>query len=395
VDEPSQILMMRLSSVGDVLLATPLVRVVRRTYPGALLRFLAKAPFAELLAGNPHVDEVLTWPRASARRRRGERARERPGSQDAYAAPWSSDARRLAAGLRARRPFWLVDIQSTPRSAAFGSLLRPDRTFRWRKDYLRRFLLVHAKVDRYSRPISSVAERYFAAVAPLELRPDGGGLDLILTEAERAQADRLLAAVAEGRQEAADAGIGDESGGWLAVAPGARWATKRWPPESFAAAARAIAAERSWKVVLLGSAEDATAAGALGALLRAAGIHALDLSGRLELRESAAVLARSALLLTNDSGLMHAAAALGVPSVAVFGSTVSQLGFVPYRARARVVEVDGLPCRPCTSFGRPACPLGHFKCMRELEPESVVRAARELLSANAVGAPAVEAEGDA
>jgi heptosyltransferase-2 len=301
----------------------------------------------------------------------------------------------LAAGLRARRPFWLVDIQSTPRSAAFGSLLRPDRTFRWRKDYLRRFLLVHAKVDRYSRPISSVAERYFAAVAPLELRPDGGGLDLILTEAERAQADRLLAAVAEGRQEAADAGIGDESGGWLAVAPGARWATKRWPPESFAAAARAIAAERSWKVVLLGSAEDATAAGALGALLRAAGIHALDLSGRLELRESAAVLARSALLLTNDSGLMHAAAALGVPSVAVFGSTVSQLGFVPYRARARVVEVDGLPCRPCTSFGRPACPLGHFKCMRELEPESVVRAARELLSANAVGAPAVEAEGDA
>ncbi len=374
MDEPSQILMMRLSSVGDVLLATPLVRVVRRTYPGALLRFLVKGPFAGLLEGNPHLDEILTWPAA--------------------AAPWSSDARRLAARLRARRPLWLVDIQSTPRSAAFGTLLRPDRTFRWRKDHLRRFLLVHAKVDRYPRPISSVAERYFEAVASLGLRPDGAGLDLALTEKERALADRLLAAATEG-ETAASTGVGGESGGWLAVAPGARWATKRWPPESFAAAARAIAVERRWRVVLLGSAEDATAARTVGALLRAAGLDALDLSGRLGLQESAAVLARSALLLTNDSGLMHVAAALGIPAVALFGSTVSQLGFVPYRAPARVVEVDGLPCRPCTHFGRPACPLGHFKCMRELEPESVVRAARELLSGNPVGVQPVEAGGDA
>ncbi len=358
-DEPSQILVVRLGSIGDVLLATPLVRVLRRTYPGTRLGFLVKASCAPLLEGNPHVDRVFVWPSAAG---------ETDCSEDLQA-PWSAAVLQLIAELRANRPIWLVDLQASPRSLAFGLLLRPDRGFRYRKDYARRSLLVHARVDRYPRPVPSVAERYFGTVRALGLNPDGDGLDLFLTEAERDGTRRTLA-----------------EAGRLAVAPGARWATKRWPPEAFAAAARRIAESHDLAVVLLGSAEDATVTRAVGRMLRQAGIAALDLAGRLSLRESAALISQSSLLLSNDSGLMHVAAALRVPTVAVFGSTVPQLGFTPYRAPARVLGVEGLRCRPCTHMGRPACPLGHFRCMREVDPERAVRSAGELLTGSPTSA---------
>jgi heptosyltransferase-2 len=131
---------------------------------------------------------------------------------------------------------------------------------------------------------------------------------------------------------------------------------------------------------VLGSAEDRAAAGVVSRLLREAGTPVLDLAGRLPLLASAAALARCDVVLTNDSGLMHVAAALGVPAVALFGSTAPQLGFAPYRSPARVLGVEGLPCRPCTHVGRPACPLGHFRCMRGIVPAAAAGAGRELLA---------------
>jgi heptosyltransferase-2 len=381
-DGPSQILVVRLGSIGDVLLATPLVRVLRRRYPRTLLRFLVKAPYAPLLERNPHLDQVMVW----------------PADDESATPPWNAAALRLAADTRARRPLWVVDLQASPRSVAFALLLRPDRTFRYRKDYLRRALLVRAKIDRYPRPIPSIAERYFAPVRALGLVPDGGGLDLVLGGEEERRAGEMLNAAgssagATSRSECTSSGslTASSSAGcatdnasrlsaWLAVAPGARWATKRWPPDSFAVAAHGIAAPRGWGVVLLGSREDASVAGAVRRMLEDAAVPALDLTGRLLLIESAAVIQRCSLLLSNDSGLMHVAAALRVPTVALFGSTVPQFGFAPYHAPARVLGVEGLPCRPCTHIGRRACPLGHFRCMRDLAPGDAVSVARELLA---------------
>jgi heptosyltransferase-2 len=360
--DPSQILVIRLGSIGDVLLATPLVRALRRAYPGALLRFLVKAPYAALLERNPHVDQVLRWPARAPRSPRS-------------APLWSLAVRDLVRGVPARRPLWVVDLQASQRSLAFGLALGPDRLFRYRKGYVRRALLVHLRIDRYPRPISSVAERYFEAVRELGLAPDGQGLELVVGD------EPTLRATAWLEEEAAAvsrSGV-ERPRGWLAVAPGASWATKRWPPEGFAAAARTLAGRRGWGVALVGSVADRAATGTTGTLLRDAGIPSVDLAGRLSLLESGAVVGRSRLLLTNDSGLMHMAAALRVPVVAVFGSTTPELGFGPYQAPARVLGVDGLACRPCTHVGRRACPLGHFRCMRELDPARVVRAAEELL----------------
>jgi heptosyltransferase-2 len=379
-DEPSQILVVRLGSIGDVLLATPLVRALRLRYPRARLGFLTRAAYAPLLEGNPHLDRVLVWPESSGQPGQGARGVAAAGERQGSSAdgPWSVAALELAAGLRADRPIWLVDLQSSPRTLAWSARLRPDRRFRYRKEYVRRALLIHARLDRYPDPVPSVAERYFGAVQRLGLKPDSGGLELALTEEERGQAGSRLPE-REGPAGGPTAGDGVRRR-WLAVAPGARWATKRWPPESFAAAARRVAERHDLDVILLGSPEDAPISRALKEMLREAGVAVLDLTGRLGLRESAAVLSRASLLLSNDSGLMHVASALRVPTVAVFGSTAPQLGFAPYRAPAHVIGVQGLPCRPCTHMGRPACPLGHFRCMREVDPERAVRAAGEFLS---------------
>ncbi|HEY7530515.1 MAG TPA: glycosyltransferase family 9 protein [Gemmatimonadota bacterium] len=408
---PSQILVVRLGAIGDVLLATPLVRALRRAHPDARLLFLTKREHADLLRGNPHVDEVLEWPEARAEPDGGRGAEPGPGADAAPAArspgalrprrtaPWSRPARALALRVRRGGPLWLVDLQASPRTLAFAFLLGPQRRFVWRKPYLRRQLLVSFRIDRYPKPPPSVAERYFDAVRAPGLTPDGGGLDLRPgDEAERAAREVLEEA---GRELGASR--------WIAVAPGARWATKRWPPESFAAAARELAAgggtgaapgaarpgpaegeaARSETppngparrgVVVLGSGEDRPAAGVVADLLRSSRTPVLDLAGRLPLLASAAVLGRCEGILTNDSGLLHVAAALRVPAVALFGSTVPQLGFGPYRSPARVLGVEGLPCRPCTHVGRPACPLGHFRCMRGIRPEAAVRAAGELLA---------------
>jgi heptosyltransferase-2 len=162
----------------------------------------------------------------------------------------------------------------------------------------------------------------------------------------------------------------------LVVAPGSRWATKRWLPARFAAAARRLADELSADVFVVG-AEDDVDEGALVA--RDAGDDSYDLTGAVPIGQLLALVAGSALVLSNDSAVAHIAAGLGVPVVTVFGPTVPAQGFAPYTDRARVVEA-GLDCRPCGRHGSDSCPLGTLECMELVSVDDVVTAARELLA---------------
>jgi heptosyltransferase-2 len=159
----------------------------------------------------------------------------------------------------------------------------------------------------------------------------------------------------------------------IALAPGSIWGTKRWPYYPELAAKLADATTR---IVIIGGAEDVELARAIVAVVP----DAIDATGKLVLLASAELIGRSAALVTNDSLPEHLASAMATPTVAIFGPTVPEFGFGPLAPRAIIVGHAGLPCRPCDRHGPQRCPLGHFKCMRELEPLGVAEQVRALLS---------------
>jgi ADP-heptose:LPS heptosyltransferase len=168
----------------------------------------------------------------------------------------------------------------------------------------------------------------------------------------------------------------------LGICPSARHATKMWQPERFAAAAGTLGGSFGLPVLLFGSPGERQRCEAIAAAIRTQtpGLAVSVLAGECSLLETAAAMDSCALVMTNDSGLMHIAAARKRKIVALFGSTVRQFGFFPFGTKAQVVERPDLDCRPCTHIGRERCPRGHFRCMNDISVHQLVQTASELLS---------------
>jgi len=166
----------------------------------------------------------------------------------------------------------------------------------------------------------------------------------------------------------------DSGVAFVALAPGSIWGSKRWPyfVELAASLTRRVA------VVAVGSRDDVELGDEIVRAVRPSGRRAVNACGRLTLRQSAALIGKAALLVTNDSAPLHLATAMGTPVVALFGPTVTEFGFGPLRAGDVALGIDGLQCRPCSPHGPAACPLGHHRCMRELTVAAVIAAIEEL-----------------
>jgi heptosyltransferase-2 len=159
----------------------------------------------------------------------------------------------------------------------------------------------------------------------------------------------------------------------VALAPASVWATKRWP--YYAELARELGSRA--RVVVLGASEDASLA---AEVCQAAGPEAMNAAGVFSLLGSAELIRRCSVLVTNDSAPAHLASAVDTPTVAIFGPTVPAFGFGPLAGRSSTVGLDSLPCRPCDRHGPRRCPLGHWKCMRELAPGDVAARVFDILS---------------
>lgn len=206
---------------------------------------------------------------------------------------------------------------------------------------------------RVSRARSGHEVERLMALAGAE-QPSGPtpAVSLALTDQDRAVADAWLATH----------GL---ASGFVAIAPGSIWGTKRWP--YYAELAGALAEP----IVIVGGPEDAALA---ASIVAAAGGRGHSAAGELPLRTSAALIERAAVLVTNDSAPLHFATAVGTPTVALFGPTVPEFGFGPRGARDIALGVSGLGCRPCSAHGPRTCPYGHHRCMRELGIATVVAA---------------------
>jgi heptosyltransferase-2 len=342
----SKILLIRFSSMGDVILASPLIRTLRAAYPEAQIDFLAKKEYAELLRFSPHLSSIL----------------ELKSNE-------SEELKILKGRIRLKRYDAIIDLHNSLRSRYLRYFSGARHVRVVDKRLLRRFLLVNFKWNLYGDP-TPVAERYLETVRKFGVQDDGGGLEIFIPE-ETAQSVRsLLARYKLERHNTV-----------LAMAPTARHFTKRWLPERFTEFGAQFAKETGAKILVLGSREEAGLCGDIAQMInaRTGSNSAESLAGRVSLLETASVLDHCTLVLSNDTGIMHLAAARGKRVVALFGSTVREFGFSPFRTNSVVVEKAGLSCRPCSHIGRPRCPKGHFRCMKDIQVDEVLAAAKSLL----------------
>jgi heptosyltransferase-2 len=337
------VLLVRFSSIGDILLTTPLVRALARRHPDAKLVYVTKRAMAPLVADNPHLAEVVTL---------------EP----------DEPIRHLARRLRLLAPTHGLDLHGSLRSAGLR-LLVPCRWSSYPKRKLARTLLISTKLDVYGAR-TPVAERYAEAARGLDTRPDGGPPEFCLSPGATDRAAQWL--VARGLAEAPLA----------ALAPGAAHATKRWPITHWVELAGRLRAA-GYRPVVVGGPEDR---GLAQQLVAEGGDGAggggregvASAAGEFSLQETGALLARARVVVSGDTGVMHMATGVGTPVIALFGPTVAQFGFFPYHARSIVLE-RALDCRPCSATGTATCPLGHHRCLTDVTPAEVAAAVARLV----------------
>jgi ADP-heptose:LPS heptosyltransferase len=335
-------IIVRFSSLGDVVLTLPVARSLKEAFPGVEVVYLTKAAYRPLLEGQSGIDRVTTLEEAG---------------------PGLAALRRHCRGLG--RFDLALDLHRTLRSRSCLRALQADRRLSYRKDaMLRRLWAAGWMRARMAGPQTHVIERYLEPLRRIGIAPAHTVPEVHVAPGEVEAARVLLAS----------AGVRDPDR-TVVVVPGARWPNKRWLPASFAAAAAGLRDTDGLEPVICGDAVDREAAEAVRALIPGG---ATQLAGSTGLVGLAALLRNARVVIANDSGPAHLAAAVGSPVVAVFGPTHEAFGFAPRGARVRVISRD-LPCRPCTVHGGVRCPRSRRACLDDIAPAEVAAAARELL----------------
>lgn len=345
MDTPSKTLVIRFSSIGDIVLSTPLLRVLRARFPKSQIDYVTRAEYAELVRHNHNLNLVHEYD-----------ARE-----------GFEGLRRLKKKLRGEEYDTVVDIHGSLRSGFLRTGLGAQRVFTINKRKHERFMLVRFKKNLYS-DIVSVADRYIEPLEKIGVRSDGKGPELHIPDEVLFGVSGKMATLRLNRYERT-----------IGLCPTSRHFTKRWPEDRYIALGVRFARENDGKVLIFGGKDDVPLTSRIAVRIneQAGAERATDLSGQLSLLETAAALEYCDVVVSNDSGLMHIASAMHRKLVAVFGSTVREFGFFPYGGT--VVERQGLTCRPCSHIGRPTCPEGHFRCMKEVEVEDVFQHVQRLL----------------
>ena len=329
-------LIIRLSSIGDILLTTPFVRALRKKYPDSLINFLTKNEYVELMENNPNINNVYAF-----------------DSKNGF-----GEVLNWRYQLKSNNYDAIFDLHRNFRTFFMTKYIGGTNSDKYNKRYFKRFILVKFGINLYKN-VTPISDRYLEVASRYNLENDGMGLDLYFTN------DNPLRET-----------VNVESQVNLVIAPGAGYQTKRWPSENFAILADLLVQELNAKIILVGSNFDVPVSENIKSQMHE---PVTDVTGKLTLVETAAVIKDSNAVLTNDSGLMHIAVSQKKPVLAFFGSTTEELGFFPYSNNFRVLEITDLNCRPCSHVGRNKCPKKHFKCMRDIAPEMALKEMTNLL----------------
>lgn len=335
-----RILIIQTAFLGDVILSTPLIRATRQLFCDSLISFLLIPETKRVLENNPHLNEVLVYDK---RKKRG-----------------MGGLLKIASEIRKREFDLAVIPHRSLRSAALAYLPRiPERIG---FDISAGSALFTRKVT-YKSDVHEV-ERNLSLLSHFGGELEDTSPELFPSADDFAYVRRLLN----------DSGVSEDDR-IVCVAPGSVWATKRWLPEKFAQVSQLVIKQAKAKVVFLGSEEDRVLCESIADLMTE---RPSILAGKSDILQSAAIISLCKVLLSNDSAPVHIASAMRKPVVAIFGSTIPELGFAPYQVDYRIIQKK-IDCRPCGIHGKMRCPEKHFRCMKDITAEEVFQAVLSLL----------------
>lgn len=309
-----KILVIRLSSFGDIILSFPLLKKLREKFPETELHFLTKENYKEVIDLNPEVDKILTL-------------------KDPM-----SDFRNE---IKEEKYDLILDIHKNFRSI-FLSAFNGKKVKRYSKDNLKKFLLVKFKIDLLKNEVP-VYKKYLNTISEY-ISNDEYNFSISELTFEK---EKII------------------KGEYIVIAPSSRHFTKTYPKDKFVNFVNEFHKSNKIQFVLVGDNSDRDKS--ICSYIAGKSENVTDLCGKISIDQLAGVLYNADKIITNDSAILHFSEALGKNVSAIFGSTVKQFGFFPQLNGSKVYEINGLKCRPCTHIGRDKCPEGHFRCMEEIQ----------------------------
>ena len=323
----AKFLIIRFSSIGDIVLTTPVIRCLRKKYPDDEIHFLTKQSFRNIVAHNPYINKIHTL----------------------------GDSFELMLHELAIEEYdYIIDLHHNLRTLRIKKHLKNVKSFAFNKLNVEKFILTNFKIN--TLPKKHIVDRNFECIKELGVENDGLGLDYFIPAFDRVKENDLPTA---------------HSAGFIAVVIGAALATKKMPLHKL----KALCAAIDHPIILLGGKEDYEDGKEIAQVDE---IKVYNACGKFSLNESADIVKKAKLVITHDTGLMHIAAALQKSIISVWGNTVPAFGMYPYYGKKSnmqydVVEIEKLWCRPCSKIGYKKCPKGHFKCMEKIDVNDIVK----------------------
>ncbi|MDX2174612.1 MAG: glycosyltransferase family 9 protein [Bacteroidota bacterium] len=313
-----KILIIRFSSIGDIVLTTPVIRCAKQQLIGTEIHFVTKEAFKDTLINNPNIDKLITF---------------------------KNDITEIYQLLKAENYDVIIDLHKNLRSLRLKQFLK-TKSYSFDKLNLKKFLAVNFKLKN-SLPNKHIVERYFEAIANIGVKSDGKGLDYFLNEKDKVNCPDLFFKVQPAK--------------FIALVIGGSYFTKQIPLNKL----KEICKNSKLPIVLMGGKSDTIIA---DELLKSFP-NLINACGNFTLNQSASIISQAEWVITSDTGLMHIAAAFNKKIISVWGNTIPEFGMGPYlpNAENKILEIKNLSCRPCSKLGYKKCPKGHFKCMNEID----------------------------
>jgi ADP-heptose:LPS heptosyltransferase len=315
-------LVIRFSSIGDIVLTTPVIRALKQQVEGSEIHFLVKPAFRQVVENNPYIDKIHVL-------------HERSGA--------------TVSELHNEHFDYIIDLQKNLRSNRIKRRLGLV-SFTFPKLNYAKWLLVNFGINKL--PDVHIVDRYFEAVKVFDVKNDFRGLDYFLPDET---------------EEAVKKAVTEAGAPFVVFVTGAKHFTKQIPLQKAIEICRLC----PFPVILVGGPADAEQAEEIA---QQSGGHVINMAGKCSLHGSAYIISKCTVVVTPDTGMMHIAAAFQKNIVSVWGNTIPEFGMYPYvdKTRRMEMEVTGLKCRPCTKIGFSKCPKGHFRCMNDISAQQAV-----------------------